>query len=679
MPKFLLIATLLAASGATAADSNLFSNLDIFEIEVAADPQISPDGTTVAYVRRAADIMTDRPLANIWSVDTRSGDHRPLLSGTDSYASPRWSPAGDRLAYVTHAAGRGSELHMRWQDTGQTALLSNLASAPSALAWSPDGQLIAFSAFVKTAGPTLADAPTPPKGAAWAPPVTVIDSLNYRFDGQGYLKPGYRQVFVIPAEGGSPRQLTEGPFNHGGPLSWTPDGESLILSSNRNADWEYDPRNTDLWQVSVASGEMTQLTTRAGPDESPVVSPDGSRIAYLGYDDKRLGYQNARVYVMTLEDRNVRSLTDALDRSVDAVQWAGNSRRLAIQYDSLGKTVLASLSLSGKVQSLVDNVSGTSISRPYTSGGFSVSRSGTIAYTAGSAYRPSDVAVVTAGGQAKQLTRLNEDLLAHKELGEVDEINWESSADGLSIQGWRVRPPGFSEEQTYPLILEIHGGPFAAYGPHFSAEAQLFAAAGYVVLYANPRGSTSYGSKFANEIHHNYPGQDYDDLISGVDTVVKLGNVDPQQLFVTGGSGGGVLTAWIVGKTDRFAAAVVAKPVINWTSMTLYSDIHTMIPRYWFAQLPWEDPESYWRRSPLSLVGNVSTPTMLLTGEADYRTPMAESEQYYQALKLRKVDSMLVRVPEASHGIAARPSHLIAKVDNILAWFKRYRVDSASP
>jgi acylaminoacyl-peptidase len=270
---------------------------------------------------------------------------------------------------------------------------------------------------------------------------------------------------------------------------------------------------------------------------------------------------------------------------------------------------------------------------------------------------------------------LNEDLLGHKTLGTVEEIRWKSSFDGLEIQGWLVTPPGFDASKKYPLILEIHGGPFAAYGPQFAAEIQLYAAAGYVVLYTNPRGSTSYGYDFANEIHHNYPGQDYDDLMSGVDAVIERGFIEEDALFVTGGSGGGVLSAWIVGKTDRFRAAVVAKPVIDWGSFALTSDGAPFYSMYWFAKMPWEDPEAYWARSPLSLVGNVSTPTALLTGEQDFRTPIGQSEQYYEALKIRKIDTALIRVPEATHGIAARPSHLIAKVDNILAWFERYKKD----
>ncbi|MGI9261710.1 MAG: alpha/beta hydrolase family protein, partial [Woeseiaceae bacterium] len=359
--------------------------------------------------------------------------------------------------------------------------------------------------------------------------------------------------------------------------------------------------------------------------------------------------------------------------SIGAVRWAGSSNRLYVLYDDHGKRHIGTLSMGGDIEPFVDDVGGTGTSRPYTGGGFSVANDGSYAYSAGTAYRPADIAAGRRGRSSSKLTNLNDDLLAHKTLGMVEEIHWQSTAGGLDVQGWIVTPPDFDESKQYPLILEIHGGPFTAYGPSFSVENQLYAAAGYVVLYTNPRGSTSYGDSFANEIHYNYPGQDYDDLISGVDAVIARGYIDEEQLFVTGGSGGGVLSAWIIGNTDRFAAAVVAKPVINWVSESLYSDIHRTVPGYWFEKYAWEDPDEYWRRSPLSLVGNVTTPTMLLTGEADHRTPMPESEQYYQALKLRKVDSALVRVPEASHGIASRPSNQIAKVDNILAWFAKYR------
>jgi len=674
MPK-LTVAVLFLAAVALADESDLqvFLNTDVFELEVAADPQISPDGTQVAYVRQSNDIMTDRARANIWTVDVRGGRHLPVVSGADSYTSPRWSPDGSRLAYISSAEGRGPELYVRWMDTGQTALVSNLQTAPSAIAWSPDGNWIAFTALVREEPASLAKPPKMPEGAEWAPPVTVIDKVTYRFDGRGYLEPGYTHVFVIPADGGTPRQLTSGNFDHAGPLAWSPDGARIVMAANRNDDWELDARNVDLWSVDVASGDMSRLTDRDGPDSDPVFSADGSRLAYLGYDESHRGYDNQNVYVMDVRAGTVAELTTNLDRSVEAVRWAGSSGRLYISYDDHGKRQLASLMLNGNIEPIADDMGSVGISRPYTSGGFSVSDNGGYAYSVGGPHRPADVAAGRRGSAPARLTNLNDDLLGHKTLGAVEEINWRSSVGDHDVQGWLVTPPGFDPEKKYPLILEIHGGPYTAYGPHFSIEDQLYAAAGYVVLYTNPRGSTSYGDEFANEIDRAYPGQDYDDLMSGVDAAIARGNIDEDQLFVTGGSGGGVLTAWIVGKTDRFAAAVSAKPVINWISLSLYTDIYTMLPNNWFDAPPWEDIEPYWRRSPLSLVGNVRTPTMLLTGESDHRTPIPEAEQFYQALKLRKIDTALVRVPEASHGIASRPSHQVAKVDNILAWFARYR------
>ena len=394
----------------------------------------------------------------------------------------------------------------------------------------------------------------------------------------------------------------------------------------------------------------------------------------MGYDDRYQGYQVTRLYVMGIDGSNPRVVTANFDRDFTAPEWAANSRGLYSTFDDRGVRKLALVALDGKVRTVAESLGGTDLGRPYTSGDFSVARNGRVAFVHNTPQRPADVATAAAGSATRVLTALNDDLLGNRTLGAVSELTWKSAKDQREIQGWVIKPPDFDPAKKYPLILEIHGGPFAAYGPNYATELQLFAAAGYIVLYANPRGSTSYGEEFGNLIHHAYPGDDYDDLMSGIDAVIAQGNVDPGNLFVTGGSGGGVLTAWIVGKTDRFRAAVVAKPVINWSSFVLTADFSNFFYRYWFGAWPWEKPEEYWRRSPLSLVGNVKTPTMLITGEADYRTPIEESEQYYQALKLRKIDTVMVRIPEASHGgMVARPTNLIAKVDNILAWFGKYR------
>lgn len=678
MKRFVSAAVLAASTLVTSLaaaeqpDARRLHSIDVFQFELADDIQISPDGSKIVYVRMSYDIMSDRPRRNLWLINSDGTNNRPLRSEAKNFGSPRWSPDGTRLAYVSAAEG-SPQLYVRWMDSGQTALLTNLTQGPDSITWSPDGKSIAFTQFVTADKKPLATPPPRPDGAQWAPPVKVVDSMIYRADGAGWLEPGYTHVFIVSAEGGSPRQLTDGEFNDDGPLSFTPDGKKIVFSANRGADRELNPRNSEVFTVDIATQELTQLTKRGGPDDNPVVSPDGRKIAYLGYDDRFQGYQVTHLYVMDADGSNSRVVAGNFDRDIENPRWSSDSRGLYFAYDERGVKKIGYVTLDGKVRTVADQVGGVDLGRPYTSGNFSVSRNGRVAFPVTSGQRPADVATATLGGGARTLTALNEDLLGNKTQGVVRELNWKSSFDQRDIQGWVINPPDFDPKKKYPMILEIHGGPFTAYGPNYTTELQLMAAAGYIVLYTNPRGSTSYGEEFGNLIHHAYPGNDYDDLMSGVDQLIAEGNVDTNNLFVTGGSGGGVLTAWIVGKTDRFRAAVVAKPVINWASFSLTADMTPFFYKYWFGAFPWDQPEQYWKRSPLSLVGNVKTPTMLLTGEADYRTPISESEQYYQALKLRGIDTMMVRIPEASHGMTGRPSNLIAKVDNILAWFERYR------
>ena len=665
----MLAVAMICFCGTTYADT--FVANDIFGLEYAGDPQIAPDGKRVVYVRKSMDIMKDRGRSNLWVINSDGSDHRAIASSSENFFSPRWSADGSRLVYASSAEG-SVQLYLRWMDSGQVARLTDLTSSPGSLSWSPDGRLIAFTmAVVAEPAKPFGQLPKKPEGAQWAPQVRVIDSLNYRADGhQGFLPTEYEQVFVIPSDGGTPRQLTSGNFNHKSSLTWGADSKTLYLAANRNEDPEYEPLEAELYALAVADGSLTRLTERVGPDFSPEVSPDGRMIAYLGFDDKEIMYENTGVYVMDIDGGNNRLVSKGLDRGVDAIQWAPDSKGLIIQYDDGGESRIAHLALSGDLRTLASNTGGTSLGRPYAGGSFSVAKNGAIAFNQASSQRPAELAIMDKRGQSRLLTQLNEDLLAHKTLGKVEELHVASSFDGRDVEGWIAYPPAYDASKKWPLILEIHGGPVANYGPRFSAEVQLYAAAGYVVLFMNPRGSDSYGAEFVNLIHHNYPSQDYDDLMTGVDALIERGIADPEQLYVTGGSGGGVLTAWIVGKTERFRAAVVAKPVINWTSFNLTADGAAYFSRYWFGAFPWEDQEQYWRRSPLSLVGNVTTPTMLLTGESDYRTPIGETEQYYLALKLRKVDTAMVRVPEASHGIASRPSNLIAKVVNILGWFE---------
>ena len=679
LAAFLLVCAAPLAAAAPTGPSRTFTAADLFGLEAASDPQISPDGARIVYVRKSNDIMTDRARSTLWLIDTRTGQQTPLVAGPGTHGSPRWSPDGTRIAYVSTADGGGSQIYVRWLVSGATARVTGLATAPSGMAWSPDGTMLAYLMAVPEPAPTLGAAAAKPEGAQWAPPLEVITRLVYRGDEGGYGSAGHDHVFVVPADGGSPRQLSFGAQDDQGPLAWSHDGRRILFGGNRGPDADRNPMATDIFALDVASGAVTQLSHRAGPDSDPAVSPDGNRIAYLGFEDKYLGNQNALLSVMDRDGGNDHVLTAKLDRSVDHPVWAADGKAIYVQYDDRGATRVARVGLDGSVRTVADGLVQSAFDRPYTGGSYSVARDGAIAFTGGTPYRPADV-MVARGGTARRLTRLNEEALAAKSLAQVRPIKVTSSVDKLPIDAWMVTPPDFDPSRKYPMILEIHGGPFAAYGPSFSTDDQLYAAAGYVVLYANPRGSTSYGEAFANQIHHSYPAHDYDDLMSAVDAAIADGHVDPDRLFVTGGSGGGLLTSWIVGRTNRFRAAAAQKPVIDWSSFVLTADQTNFFARYWFGKFPWEDPQGYWARSPLSLVGNVKTPTLVVVGSADYRTPVSEAEQFYTALQLRGVPTALVKVPGANHaGLAERPSQSGAKAAAILAWFARYGGEAVKP
>jgi len=674
--RTLLVLLPFVSFAATADDPPPFAADDVFELEYAGDPQISPDGGRIVYERRSNDIMTDRTRSNLWLLDAGGNDHRPLVSGTNSASMPRWSPDGDRIAYV-QATDSGTGLFVRWADSSDQALVSNLRQSPSSLTWSPDGRWLAFVMSVPGESKPLAPPRKKPEGAEWSEPVKVIDRAQYRWDGRGFLETAYDHIFIVPADGGTPRQLTTGDYHHNGTLSFTPDGQRIVFAANRNENWELEYGESDIFAVAVDNGELLHISDRQGSESDPVVSPNGRYIAYLSHENRPVYYNRTGLHVMSIDGDDDRALTDDVDLSMANPQWAGN-RAIYVQYDERAIRKVARVGLDGDMDVVADGLGSTSLGRPYTSGTYTVAANGTVAYTLGSAYRPAEVAVAGRRGSGP-LTALNDDLLANRALGQVHEITFESSLDGQEIQGWYVTPPDFEAGRRYPLILEIHGGPQLAYGPYFTAEIQLMAAAGYVVVYDNHRGSEGYGTDFAMLLHNKYSSpDDFADHMSAVDAVIDLGIADPDNLFITGGSAGGIASAYAIGLTDRFRAAAVAKPVINWISKTLTADSYIGQISHQFPGMPWEAFDHYWERSPLSLVGNVVTPTMLITGEEDYRTPISETEQFYQALKLRGVDTVMVRVPGSSHGIAGRPSRLVAKVDNILAWFARYRTDLAA-
>lgn len=664
-------------NASSSASSQYFEAEDIFDLEYAADVQISPDGSKIVYVRASNDIMTDSTHTTLWLVDVKTGKQLPLFADKFNYSQPRWSADSKQLAFISDVSGK-RQIHLHWLAENKTAQLSTLQASPSNLTWSPDGKQLAFTMNVaakEAAVKQTVKKVAKPKGANWSESAIVIDRVRYQADGQGFLKPEFRQIFVLPSAGGTERQLTKGDFNYGSDLSFTPDSSALVFSANLSPEWEFQPRDSNLYRLDLATEQLTALTTMAGDESSPVFSADGKQLAFLWQSNDLVPYTNSKLKILSLKNNEISDVAANLDLSIESPNWQSNSSFI-VQYDQRGMRKLGTLSTSGKLTELTANLSGVSQPQPYLSGQYSVSANGVIAYTHGTSQRPSEVAVLQKG-KATVLTALNEDLLAHKKLAQTHEIIYKSSFDGEEMQGWYMTPPDFDPTKKYPLILEIHGGPHLAYGPHWSAEMQRYAKEGYVVFFDNHRGSTSYGERFAMLLHNKYSSpEDYADHDSGVNAMIKLGFVDENNLFIGGGSAGGIATAYAIGLTNRYKAAAVVKPIINWLSKVLTGDSYTYQTFHQFPGVPWENVEHYWQRSPLSLVGNVQTPTILITGESDRRTPISESEQFYQALKLRRIDTTMVRVPGSPHGISNRPSRMIEKVEYMLAWFEKYRTPS---
>lgn len=672
-----------ALADESAADS--VTVRDVFDLQIADNPQISPDGTLVVYERHYNDPMTDTRYSNLWIASSDGRIHRALTSGPYSDRDARWAPGGTDLIFTSNRE-KPRQIYRISPEDDRATRLTNLSHPPERINWSPDGSSISFVALVPDEPLTIAERALPPAGGTWAPTPRLSDQLRYRWDGMGYLDRGMLQVYVVPAEGGEARQVSENEYPNGGtqmndspqtlagPATpvWSPDGKYVYVSTTRRKDYEYYDYDTDVYRIAILDGSVTQLTDRRGPDSNPVVSPDGRLIAYLGYDDQFMGYQVVQLNVVNSDGTGARALTGNLDRDVSNIAWSADGKWIYFIYVNKGETRLARISLDGRLEDLARNVG----SRPtaYPSGSFSVARNGTIAYTAVSTQGFGQILVSRPGRptDSKIIVDVNKALLANRKLGRVEEITYKSSFDGRGIHGWLVYPPDFDASKKYPLILEIHGGPFANYGARFDLTFQTMAARGYVVLYTNPRGSTSYGQAFGNLIHHAYPAEDFADLESGVDAVLARGFIDPENLFITGGSGGGILTAWAIGKTGRYRAASILYPAVNFTSWVLTTDKAFKLTNYFFPGPPWEDSQHYASRSPLSLVRDVRTPTLIMTGESDFRTPISESEQLYAALKLNRVEAVLARYPGESHGIGRWPSNLISTTENTLAWFDRH-------
>ncbi len=668
------------ATGATGAmaqqtpNDNLLTIEHFLDWERVSDPQLSPDASEVIYTRRWVNRLEDEWDSSLWIMNGDGSKNRFLADGS----SARWSPDGTRIAYLADGEpeGAGVQIFVRWMDAeGATSQVTRLTERPADIRWSPDGKWIALTMRVKgQPDPEWEiDLPEPPEGAEWTEEPRIVDHIHYRQDRVGFLKDGYRHLFVVPADGGTPRQLTEGEWNVGARvygipfgvgLDWTPDGKTIVFDGLRAEDWDRRYRESHIYSVDVATREVRQLTREKGPWSGPVVSPDGRTIAFTGYEWTAQSYKASDIYVMSVDGSGLTDVSATLDRDPQSLHWASDSKGLYFTAGDRGTQNVHYADLRGRVRQVTEGDHMFRLS--------SVASGGLAAGVLSSPHDPWDVATVDLKRPRgmSELTDVNADVLAAIDLGEVEEI-WYASSGGTQVQGWIVKPPSFDATQKYPLILHIHGGPHAMYHVGFSYTYQNLAANGYVVLYTNPRGSTGYGTEFGNAIDKAYPSVDYDDLMAGVDAVVERGYVDTGEMFVTGCSGGGVLSSWVVGQTDRFAAAAVRCPVTNWISFAGNADI-TMWAYHRFDGFFWENPDEWLEHSPLMHVGKVTTPTLLMTGELDLRTPMAQTEEYYQALQMLGVPTAMIRFHKEFHGTGSMPSNYMRTQLYIMRWFERW-------
>ncbi len=652
---FMLPAALMAQ-----AEPGTLSLEMYLDMESVSSPQISPDGTRIIYTRSRVDRINDRRSSGIWIMEADGSRNRFLVRGS----SPTWSPDGTRIAFTAPGEPRGSQIFVRWMDAeGATTQITHVDRSPGSLRWSPDGEQIAFTMSVDDRSKWTVKLPPRPQGANWTEGPKIVDRLTYRRDRRGYIDTAYSHIFVVPAGGGTPRQLTDGEWNHSGP-EWTPDGRHILFSSLRVENAEYQYRESEIYAVSITDEEIRPLTIRRGPDGSAVPSPDGELIAYTGLDYHEDTYRNRKIYIMERDGSNPRCVSEGWDHSPGTLRWAPDGSGVYFTVRSDGTSNLYFASVRGGVSRVTDGNHMLSVST-FDAGGNAVG-------TLGHSHLPGDIVSfrLDRPGEIRRLTRVNEDVLGSITLGEVEEI-WYDSVDGFRIHGWIIKPPDFDPSRKYPLILAIHGGPHGMYNVSFNFAWQNHAANGYVVLYTNPRGSSGYGCEFGNAINNAYPDKDFDDLMNGVDEVISRGYVDEDNLFVYGGSGGGVLTAWIVGHTDRFAAASSNYPVIDWISFVGTTDGVSWYRN--FRQFPWEDPSEHLRRSPLMYVGNVTTPTMLMTGEDDLRTPISQTEEFYQALKIRNVPTVMLRFRDEWHGTSSNPSNFMRSQLYLRSWFEKWR------
>ncbi len=722
------ISIISASAPGALAQKRSITEKDLFDFTWIGDPQVSPDGARVLFVRVAVNEKKDGYKTSIWSVGTSGNEEPRQLTRGDRDSSPRWSPDGRSVVFIRATEKEGKpepgQLCMMPMSGGDPFVFTDLPKGASNPEWSPDGKMIAFTSssnpedlakHAKKKGKDdeqkkAADATaSPSQGSEKAPPkpdepeeresdIQVITKAVYRADNEGFLDPKRPpHIWVVPVPTSAdakvePKQLTTGRFEEEN-FFWAKDGSKIYFASLRVDEPYYQLPRTELYSVAVTGGEAVKVNTFEMNAGTFALSPDGKQIAFVAALTEPVNsYTQPDLWVVDLApNAKPRNLTAALDSDVGRGLTGDNAPPRAGGpsgpiWTADGRGVMDLFAKEGR-NNLVRFDVATGAPTEITRGNQGVLRfrasadRSKIVYTLSTPTMVNELFVLEQPGSApKQLTKINDGLFSQLNLTEPEEI-WYESFDGKRVHTWVQKPPGFDPKKKYPLILNIHGGPHAAYGYIFSHEFQWMAAKGYLVLYPNPRGSTTYGQEFGNIIQHNYPGDDYKDLMAGVDEVVRRGYVDTAKLGVTGGSGGGLLTNWTIGQTDRFAAAVSQRDIADWEAWWYTADF-TLFQPTWFKGAPFDQPEDFRSRSPITHINKVKTPLMLILGEADYRTPPSSGgDQMFRALKYRKVPTVMVRFPGESHELSrsGKPWHRIERLQHIVGWFDKWLMGVGKP
>jgi dipeptidyl aminopeptidase/acylaminoacyl peptidase len=713
----IVVAVVLACAAApAAAQKRGITEKDLFKFVWVADPQISPDGSHVAFVRVTVDEKKDQYETGIWLARADGAEPpRRLTSGTRD-TSPRWSPDGSRLAFARSVDKDGrpqpAQIYILSMLGGEARAITEIPRGAGNPQWSPDGRRIAFSSTArpddlakqeeekkKAADKPAGEGEKKPEEKPRESDVRVITRAVYRANGVpdfGYVdadRPSHIWAVTVPDPAAPlppPKQVTSGEFAENN-FQWSPDGARIFFVSNRIKEPYYHPFDSDLYAVAAEGGDPSLVASIDGSISDYTFSPDGRRLAMVAtlHGNPVRSYSQSDLWVVDLPapggpPATPRNLTASYDFDVDGGLggdqraprgsspsgpiWTRDGRTILIRVGEQGDANLKRVdAASGKVE-------------PLTAGhhdvmSYSATPAGDrIALVLSSQTVLGDLQLLdVATSSLKKLTSFNDELFGQLTLSEPEEI-WYSSFDGKKIQGWILKPPSFDRAQKHPLILQIHGGPHSAYGNTFTHEFQWMAAKGYVVFFTNPRGSSNYGQEFGNIIQFRYPGDDYKDLMAGVDEMLRKGYVDEARMGVTGGSGGGLLTNWVVTQTPRFKAAVSQRDISDWTNFWYTSDFWLYNPT-WFRKPPFQDPADFAQRSPITFVEKIQTPLMFILGDEDWRTPpSAGGEQLFRALKYLKRPTVMVRFPDENHELSrsGKPWHRIERLQHIVGWMDKH-------